>query len=91
MDSLKQKLASRVAKQSTKRISERGALIKQFLDRLNPPRVAAGFREISPARLGMLLQFMTTKQLYAFYAELKQAKNFSKSFWWRIKGKDLEQ
>lgn len=98
MKSLQSSLSTRLQslKESPKRTSERGELLKQFLDRLNPPRVGVKdkngkpLKPLTPARLGMLLRFMDKQQLYAFYAELKQAKNFSKSFWWRVQGKDIK-
>lgn len=69
----------------TKITSERQLILGEFLERLNSDRKPP-FKPIAPARLGMLLQFTTTSQLKMFLGDCKYANNFSKYFWWKMKG-----
>ena len=63
--------------------SERALILKDFLDRLNADR--KDYPPIKPARLGMLLRFCNNSQLKQFYGMCKNAKHFSKFFWWKLK------
>lgn len=78
-------------KPKSKITSERQLVIKDFLDQLNPPRIASGYPPLQPARLGMMLRFMDTSQLKTFYGECKFGQNFSKTFWWRMSPKSLDK
>ena len=69
--------------QKSKITNERQLILKEFLDRLNADR--KDYPPIKPARLGMMMRFMTVGQMKQFYAELNYCKNFSKSFWFRFK------
>lgn len=64
--------------------SERAILLGEFLERLNAD-VKPPYKPMTSSRLGMMLQFTKTKELYKFLAECKESKNFSKFFWWRMK------
>lgn len=67
--------------------SERGELAEKFRARLNETRKGAGFAQITPARMMMLVQGIPNDDLYAFYRQCEQAKNFSAFFWWSVKPK----
>ena len=72
-------------KNPNKITSERAELLKEFLEILNADRIKNGYPPLKPARLGMLLRYTSTKQLYTFLADCKYAKNFSAYFWWCFK------
>lgn len=65
--------------------SERGELLDKFLERLNPPRVAAGFRKLSHGFLAKKLEGVPTDDLYAFYKECERAHSFSRWFWYKLR------
>lgn len=74
-----------IKKPETK-LNERQALLKEFLDTLNADRKPP-YKPLTPARLGMMLRFVKTKDLHAFLADCKYATNFSKYFWYSFKKK----
>lgn len=65
--------------------SERAELIGQFLDRLNKDRLGTKFKPLTASRLGFMLCHMSVKELYLFLGQCKDAKHFSKYFFWRFK------
>lgn len=65
--------------------SERGELIGLFLERLNNDRLGSKYKPLTAARVGMMLRFLKTPDLRAFFRECEYAGNFSKFFWWRFK------
>lgn len=67
--------------------SERATILQEFLEILNSERKPP-YKPLTPARLGMMLAALDTRELYVFLAELKQSKHFSKSFWWRMNPKN---
>ena len=68
----------------TKITNERQLVLKEFLDILNAERKPP-YKPLSPARLGMMMRFMTTSQMKTFLADCKYSNNFSKYFWWSFK------
>lgn len=64
--------------------NERQYVLKQFLETLNLDRKPP-YKPLTPARLGMMLRFLDTSHLKSFLGECRDAKNFSKYFWWRFK------
>lgn len=66
--------------------NERQDILKKFVDRINAEREADGYRALPPAVFGVKLQLLSTKDLYIFYRECEESKNFSKYFWWKVKG-----
>jgi len=78
----------------TKRANERGDLIKKFVDRLNQDRVSAGYKEMG---FGTYVKKMsdagikTLQQLYLFYGNCNDSKNFSKFWWWYIKQNKIKK
>lgn len=73
---------------SDTRETERGELMKYFVDRLNPSRVNDGLPPLSMGRMGKLLQAIPTKDLYYLQRICNDANNFSKKFWWEINPKN---
>lgn len=71
------------------RRTERGDLIDQFLNQLNPQREMMGMRPLSPAFLSMKFSMarMTVSQLYQFYKDCERAYNFSAYFWYAMRPK----
>ena len=73
------------------RATERGELMKYFMERLNPSRVRDGYAPLTLARMGRLLVAIPTKDLYYLKSVCDQSKDFSKKFWWEINPKKHEQ
>lgn len=65
--------------------SQRGEMLDKFLARLNPPRIAEGFRPLTHGRLSQLLAHIPTEDLYAFHRSCEQANSYSRFFWWSLK------
>lgn len=66
------------------RTSERAEILKEFLTILNA-NIKPPYKPMTPARLGMMLAPVKTKDLYTFLADCKYASNFNSYFWWRFK------
>jgi hypothetical protein len=69
------------------KVTERGELMRFFMERLNPGRVRDGYPKLSMARMGRVLQAIPTKDLYYLKRVCEDAKDFSKKFWWEINPK----
>lgn len=67
------------------RRTERGELMKYFVDKLNVARVRDGFPPMRIGQMGKLLEGIPTKDLYYLKSVCDQSKNFSKKFWWEVK------
>jgi hypothetical protein len=67
--------------------SARGEVLDMFLNRLNPSRVAAGYKPLSHSRLAvMLAHIKQVDELHAFYRQCDQAGiPFSAFFHWSLK------
>jgi hypothetical protein len=70
------------------KITERGELMKYFMDTLNTSRRRDGLAPLSMPRMGKVLQAIPTKDLYYLKSVCDQAKDFSKKFWWEINPKN---
>lgn len=68
--------------------TERGELMRFFMDRLNPPRTRDGLEKLTMPRMGRLLEKIPTKDLYYLKTVCLEAKDFSKKFWWEINPKN---
>jgi len=69
------------------RITERGELLKYFMERLNSERRQDGLSPLTMPRMGKTLQVIPTKDLYYLKRVCDESKNFSKKFWWEINPK----
>lgn len=66
------------------RETERGELMRYFCEELNPTRVEEGYDRISMPRMGKILEGIPTKDLYYIKRVCRDAKSFSKTFWWLL-------
>lgn len=90
MDSIKEFLK----KPKAEKITERGEMMKYFIEKINPGRSKGGFQPISMARMGRVLQGIPTKDLYYLRTicddSEKRGFSFSKKFWWELNTKKHE-
>lgn len=86
---MKNKLSmERYTKPTTKATSKRAHLLEQFLTKLNPSRIEAGYTELKPARIGMMLAHLSDDDMYFFFRSCEQYKGgFSKCFFGSLKKK----
>jgi len=91
MQALKTKLAdlSRFTTPTTKATNRRAHLLEQYLQRINTKeRELAGFKPVTPARLGAMVAHISTDDLDAFYKTCGEYKGgFSKCFFGSLKKK----
>lgn len=69
------------------RSTERGELMKYFMDTLNRSRRQDGIPPLTMPRMGRLLVAIPTKDLYYLKSVCDQSKDFSKKFWWEVNPK----
>lgn len=81
---------SKAAEKPDKR-TERGEMMKYFLENINAHRVTDGYKAITMGHMGRLLQKIPTKDLYYLKSVCDQSKNFSKKFWWEINPKNHQE
>jgi hypothetical protein len=67
--------------------TERGELMRYFMERLNISRKRDGLPPLSMPRMGRLLVAIPTPDLYYLKSVCDQATDFSKKFWWEINPK----
>jgi hypothetical protein len=70
------------------KVTERGELLRYFMDKLNASRVRDGLPKLTMPRMGKTLEKIPTKDLYYLKSVCDQAKDFSKKFWWEINPKN---
>jgi len=70
--------------------TERGELMRYFLDRINLQRERDGYPKLTMGRMGKTLQSIPTKDLYYLKRVCDDAQNFSKKFWWEVNPKKHE-
>lgn len=76
---------------SNTRETERGELMRYFLDRLNAHRLADGYPKMTMGRIGKALQQIPTKDLYYLKSVCDRAPNFSKRFWYELNPEKYER
>ena len=69
---------------SNTRATERGELMRYFVQRLNASRREDGLYPLSMGRMGKLLEKIPTKDLYYLKSVCDSAKHFSKKFWYEL-------
>ncbi len=69
------------------RATERGDLMKYFMERLNVSRKQDKIPPLTMPRMGRILQAIPTQDLYYLKSVCDQAKDFSKKFWWEVNPK----
>jgi len=75
----------RFQKPTTKANSERAEMLEKFLTKMNPDRIASGYKPITPARIGVMLAHVPTSDLFPFFKECEQAKSFGALFHWKLR------
>jgi hypothetical protein len=68
--------------------TERGELMKYFMDRLNAARLRDGLPPLTMGRMGRLLMATPTEDLYYLKTVCDQSRDFSKKFWWEVNPKN---
>jgi len=66
------------------KLNERQELIGMFLVALNSCRKPP-YKPLKAARVGVMLRYVETKALRAFYGECNAASNFHSYYFWRFK------
>lgn len=78
-------------KKAAEKKTERGELMRYFLERINPGRAKDGLAPMTMGRMGRLLVAIPTRDLYYLKSVCDDAANrggsFSKKFWWEINPK----
>ena len=77
--------------QKQMRETERGELMKYFIERINPGRVRDGLPKIAMARMGKILEQIPTKDLYYLKRICDDSGNFSKRFFYELDPKKHPQ
>ena len=66
--------------------SQRGELLDKFLAKLNPTRVADGYKPLTHSRISKSLAHIPTEDLHAFYQQCEKSNiPFSAYFFWSLK------
>jgi len=73
------------------RETERGELMRYFLDRINPGRVRDGLPRLTMPRMGKILEQIPTKDLYYLKRICDDSGNFSKRFFYELDPKKHPQ
>ncbi len=68
--------------------TERGELMKYFIERINPGRMQDGLPPLSMGRMGKMLEKIPTKDLYYIKRVCDDAMHFSKKFFWLLNPKN---
>lgn len=69
------------------RATERGELMRYFMEKLNRSREVDGLPPLTMPRMGRILQAIPTKDLYYLQRVCEDSKDFSKKFWWEVNPK----
>lgn len=72
------------SKRSKDNQTERGELMKYFMERLNVGRKKDGYPPLTMGRMARLMSVISTKDIYYLKSVCDNAKDFSKKFWWEI-------
>lgn len=70
------------------KVTERGEMMKYFMNRLNESRGRDGLPPLTMPRMGRLLVAIPTQDLYYLQSVCDKASDFSKKFWWEISPKN---
>lgn len=74
--------------------TERGELMRYFMEKLNHSRVKDGLPPLTMPRMGRVLVAIPTRDLYFLKSVCDDAESrgnsFSKKFWWEVKPKPVQ-
>lgn len=79
------------------RLTERGEMMRYFMDKLNIARKRDGLPQLTMGRMGRLLVAIPTKDLYYLKSVCDDSDKrggvdaFSKKFWWETKPRKEEE
>ncbi len=76
------------ARSKKEKVTERGEIMKYFMEELNVGRRRDHIPPLTMPRMGRLLVAIPTKDLYYLKSVCEQSKDFSKKFWWEINPKN---
>ena len=85
MEHIGKHMAGTTGRSKRDRATERGELMKYFMENLNVSRRRDGLPPLTMPRMGRLLVAIPTKDLYYLRSVCDQAKAFSKKFGGEIK------
>ena len=88
MDHIKAHMLGQIKKRD--RATERGEMMRYFMEKLNRSRARDGWPALSLPRMGRILQAIPTKDLYYLKSVCDHATDFSKKFWWEVNPKKHE-
>ena len=91
MQHIKAHMGGESSRSKKERATERGELMKYFMEQLNVSRRRDGLPPLTMPRMGRLLVAIPTKDLYYLRSVCDQSKDFSKKFWWEINPKKHEK
>lgn len=80
--------------ETEKVLCPRQEIIKKFVDAINPPRVAAGYKSYSVAYIASKMYnagLKTDFSLWYFYGYCREAKNFSSCWHWSLDNKNVKK
>lgn len=86
-------IAAHISQQARvgEKITERGEMMKYFMQKLNTSRLRDGLQPLTMPRMGRILEAIPTKDLYYLKSVCEQSRDFSKKFWWEINPKKHEK
>ncbi len=88
MEHIGKHMREQSARSKKEKITERGEMMKYFMDTLNVTRLRDGLPPLTMPRMGRLLVAIPTQDLYFLKSVCDNAKDFSKKFWWEISPKN---
>lgn len=95
MEHIGKHIESPSARSKKERQTERGELMRYFMEHLNTGRAKDGLPPLTMGRMGRLLVAIPTRDLYYLKSVCDDAasrgQSFSKKFWWEIKPKKDDQ
>lgn len=94
MEHIGKHIESGSARSKKEKQTERGELMRYFMEKLNTGRVRDGLPALTMGRMGRMLVAIPTQDLYYLKSVCDDAesrgKSFSKKFWWEIKPKETD-
>ncbi|NCB14334.1 MAG: hypothetical protein EOM78_22345 [Erysipelotrichia bacterium] len=74
--------------QKSKITSERQLILRDFIDKLNSER--GKYPPVNPKLIAIKLSYLKTEELKVFYSLCKEAKHFSRYFWFATNVKNAK-
>lgn len=91
MDHIGKHMSEGSSRSKKEQKTERGELMRYFLEKLNQSRAKDGLAPLTMPRMGRVLVAIPTRDLYFLKSVCDDAEargnSFSKKFWWEVKPK----